>query len=323
MKRKVLLSLVVLMPVLLLAQTTKLAPELKQAPSGQMVSVIVQYKAPLSPAQMKSVAMREASASTQLAVINGVQAVVPANSLALLSADPNVAYVSPDRRVHGQLNNAAPAVMANYAWGLGLDGTRVGVAVIDSGIHQTDDLGQPSGGSRIRASFDYSGDGLDDGYGHGTHVAGIIGGNGIDSTCSACNVAIKGIAPHVDLISLRVLNNQGDGTESAVIQAIQAAIQWKSTYNIRVLNLSVGHPVYESYKQDPLCQAVEQAWKAGIVVVVSAGNDGRDNTFGTNGYGMIESPGNDPYVITVGAMNSKATPDRADDVMTSYSAKGR
>ena len=84
----------------------------------------------------------------------------------------------------------------------------------------------------------------------------------------------------------------------------------------------MGRPVFESYTQDPLCQAVEQAWKAGIVVVVSAGNDGRDNSAGTYGYWTIESPGNDPYVITVGAMNSKGTPDRSDDGMTSYSAKG-
>ena len=183
-------------------------------------------------------------------------------------------------------------------------------------------FGVASGSSRLLASFDYTGEGSDDLYGHGTHVAGIIGGNGTDSRCAACNVTIQGIAPNVNLISFKVLNRRGEGTESAVIQAIQAAIQLKATYNIRVMNLSLGHPVFESYKQDPLCQAVEQAWKAGIVVVVSAGNGGRDDTFGTAGYGMIESPGNDPYVITVGATNSKATPDRGDDVMTSYSAKG-
>ena len=80
------------------------------------------------------------------------------------------------------------------------------------------------------------------------------------------------------------------GTDSQVIAAIQMAIQLKSTYNIRVINLSLGRPVYESYKLDPLCQAVEQAWKAGIVVVVAAGNDGRDNSVGTNGYGTITAP---------------------------------
>src|SRR5208337_1334038 len=163
-----------------------------------------------------------------------------------------------------------------------------------------------------------------DNQSHGTLVANIIGGNGggnsAASACPSCSAAVSGIAPNATLVDLRVLDNSGSGVDSAVIAAIQAAVQLKDTYNIRVLNLSLGRPVYESYAQYPLCQAVEQAWRAGIVVVVSAGNDGRDNTFGSYGYGMIEAPANDPYVITVGAMNAKGTPDRSDDVMTSYSA---
>jgi serine protease AprX len=107
-----------------------------------------------------------------------------------------------------------------------------------------------------------------------------------------------------------------------VIAAINQAIALKDTYNIRVLNISLGRPVFESYTTDPLCQAVEAAWQAGIVVVVAAGNDGRDNSFGSGGYGTINSPANDPYVITVGAMKSEGTPDRSDDLVASYSAKG-
>ena len=86
--------------------------------------------------------------------------------------------------------------------------------------------------------------------------------------------------------------------------------------------VSLGRPVYESYTVDPLCQAVEQAWKAGIVVVVAAGNQGRDNSQGTSGYATIQAPGNDPYVITVGAMKTMGTPSRADDLIASYSSKG-
>src|SRR5438874_8671621 len=112
------------------------------------------------------------------------------------------------------------------------------------------------------------------------------------------------------------------GLESDVISAIQQAISLKNTYNIRVINLSLGHPVYESYTLDPLCQAVEAAWKAGIVVVTAAGNEGRNNDAGTQGYGTIAAPGNDPFVITVGAMNSQHTATRSDDIMTSYSSKG-
>ena len=132
---------------------------------------------------------------------------------------------------------------------------------------------------------------------------GILAGNGASSTGSAYTRSFVGMATKANLINLRVLDANGIGSDSQVINAINQAISLKSKYNIRVINLSLGRPVKESYKTDPLCQAVEAAWKAGIVVVVAAGNDGRNNSIGTNGYATIMSPANDPYVITVGAMN--------------------
>src|SRR5262249_31711273 len=122
--------------------------------------------------------------------------------------------------------------------------------------------------------------------------------------------------------NLRVLDQNGQGTDSGVIAAIQQAIYLQSKYKIRVINLSLGRRVYESYKLDPLCQAVEAAWKKGLVVVVAAGNYGRDNSMGTSGYATITSPGNDPYVITVGAMKTENSPDRSNSLITSYSSKG-
>ena len=107
-----------------------------------------------------------------------------------------------------------------------------------------------------------------------------------------------------------------------MISAIQQAITLKSKYNIRIINLSLGRPVYESYTLDPLCKAVESAWQAGIIVVVASGNEGRNNTYGTNGYGTVMAPGNDPFVITVGAMKDMSTTSRADDLIASYSSKG-
>src|SRR5205814_685202 len=104
--------------------------------------------------------------------------------------------------------------------------------------------------------------------------------------------------------------------------AIQTAISLKSTYNIRVINLSLGRQVYESYTVDPLCQAVEAAWNAGIVVLAAAGHQGRNGSAGTAGYGTIAAPGNDPYVITVGVMKTANTPTRIDDTIASYSSKG-
>ena len=134
---------------------------------------------------------------------------------------------------------------------------------------------------------------------------------------------MAGIAPGVNIVSLKVLDDQGQGSESSVIRGIYTAIALKNEFNIRVINLSLGHPVLESYKLDPLCQAVERAWKAGILVVVAAGNEGRNNLANTHGYGMIMSPANDPYVLTVGAMKDMSNNgDRIDDRIASYSSKG-
>jgi serine protease AprX len=112
------------------------------------------------------------------------------------------------------------------------------------------------------------------------------------------------------------------GTDSSIISAIDRAISLQQQYNIRVINLSVGRPVYESFSVDPLCQAMERAWASGIVVVVAAGNFGRNDFIGNKGYGTITSPGNDPTVITVGAMKTEGTMSTSDDQMASYSSKG-
>ncbi|HEY1240027.1 MAG TPA: S8 family peptidase [Bryobacteraceae bacterium] len=250
--------------------------------------------------------------------INAFHLKVPAWAIPFISQMPSVKYVSPVRPVSKMLDVTDATVAANIAWNYGWTGTGVGVAVIDSGITKTSDFG-----SRIVYSESFVDDtDPGDDYGHGTHVAGIIGANGANSTGSSYTRTFKGIAPNVNLINLRVLDANGSGDESDVIAAIQRAIQLKNSYNIRVINLSLGRPVYESYTLDPLCQAVEAAWKAGIVVVSAAGNSGRDNTYGNNGYGTILAPGNDPYVITVGAMNTKGTTSRWDDIVASYSSKG-
>src|SRR5208283_3216423 len=252
---------------------------------------------------------------------------MPASMVEDLANDPEVVYISPDRKLRGAGSGApgnaidyhTDAINAPAAWVQGLDGTGVGVAVIDSGFGVNADLNA----NNVVYSQDFTGLGSTvDQFGHGTHVAGIIAGDGYSSSLSNDFYTFNGIAPNASLVNLRVLDANGAGTDSDAIAAIQTAIQLSSTYNIRIINLSVGRPVYESYTQDPLCQAVEQAWQAGIAVVVAAGNYGRDNAAGTNGYGTITSPGNDPYAITVGAMNTEGTADRTDDVPASYSSKG-
>src|SRR5262249_19493992 len=257
--------------------------------------------------------------------IKGAAYRIPADTLVWLEKHPDVAYVSPDRPNKASFDDAPPAVLGDLArQHYAVDGTGIGVAIIDSGVYNHDDLQRPgSNQSRIvySQSFVPGDPSANDAYGHGTHVAGIIAGNGQDSQDGYPEQYV-GMAPNANIINLRVLDGNGAGTDSQVIAAIQRAIELKNTYNIRVINLSLGPKVFESYTIAPLCQAVEAAWQAGIVVVVAAGNSGRDNSLGTNGYGTIQAPGNDPNVITVGATKTNGTPTRIDDTIASYSSKG-
>src|SRR5215472_9504710 len=310
-----------------------LAPDLAGFPvnSDGTVDVIIQFNSTLQARQFEMKTSQGGLLKHKFEQINGAAYRIPVKVLAFLENHPDIAYVTPDRQntssfdLSSSQSDAAAisAVTADVARvQYGLNGTGIGVAVIDSGVYNHDDL-QGASGSRVVYSESFvAGDAItSDGYGHGTHVAGIIGGAGQDSQ-SGYSHEYRGIAPNVNIINLRVLNGTGAGTDSQVIAAIQRAIQLKNTYNIRVMNLSLGRPVFESYTLDPLCQAVEAAWKAGIVVVVAAGNSGRDNSHGTQGYATIQAPGNDPNVITVGATKDQNTATRLDDTVASYSSKG-
>lgn len=299
------------------AAHSRLARELEGAAGEMPVNVIVQYAHEPDDRDHAAVARLGGSLKWALHSIHAESMTIPAGAIASLANGDNVVYVSPDRPVHALLDLTAAAVNAAAEKAYDLDGTGIGVAVIDSGISAHPDLGK-----RVVYSTSVLGGSTSDGFGHGTHVAGIVGGSGKDSTGPFYTRTFRGIAPNVNLVNIRVLDNTGAGTDSSVIAGIEEAIQLKTRYNIRVINLSMGRPVYESYTVDPLCQAVEAAWQAGIVVVVAAGNDGRDDSMGTNGYGTITAPGNDPYVITVGAMKTNGTPGRGDDTIASYSSKG-
>ena len=312
---------------------TKLSPELQHAKSGKPVDVIVQFTSDPTEHHIGKVTSKGAALKHKLSVVHGAAFTsVSSNALSQLAQDPEVAYISLDRPVHGTSNYdyTPETVNAPWAWQQeSLDGTGIGVAVIDSGVYAVGDLywynpTNGSYGSRVvySQSFVPGTPDSSDYFGHGTHVAGIIASAGWFSSGSHFSHTFKGIAPNANIINLRALDQNGAGTDSTVIAAIDAAIKLKSKYNIRVINLSLGRQVYESYTIDPLCQAVESAWKAGIVVVVAAGNQGRNNSAGTNGYGTIAAPGNDPYVITVGAMKTANTPDRGGDMVASYSSKG-
>src|SRR5260370_4797350 len=278
---------------------SKLASDLPPATSNTPVDVIIQFKTQPNKDELKLMGPYGKAKKTYNS-INAIFVTVSPSVFAALAADPNVRYISPNRKHKGFLDITTASVNAGFAWQSGWDGSGVGVAVIDSGIALKHDVTGPDGAtSRVVYSESFiTGADASDAYGHGTHVSGIVGSAGRDSSGSGFTRTFKGVAPNVNLINLRVLDQNGSGLESGVLAGIQRAIDLQSTYNIRVINLSLGRPVFESYTLDPLCQALEAAWKAGIVVVTAAGNFVRGDSMGTESYGNISSPGNDTYVIT-------------------------
>ena len=309
---------ILLLSCSLWAGSPKIHPELAALPAGDSVRVIVQYRNGADESKHGRIRALGGIVHNDLGLIRGHAVSLRSAELEALAGDPDVEAIVPDRDVFASLDTAAAAVNASAAWNANQIGSGIGVAVIDSGVSAHNDLN-----GRIVYSQDFTGEGQNaDLYGHGTHVAGIVAGNGSMSTGGNNFKTFKGMAPGVNIINLRALNSSGAGTDSSVIAAIQKAISLQFQYNIRVINLSLGRPVSGSYRNDPLCQAVEAAWKAGIVVVVAAGNYGRTTNGGVDGYGTITAPGNDPYVITVGAMKTMGTPGRGDDQIATYSSKG-
>src|SRR5690349_21156835 len=311
------------------SHSPKASPDLQNllgtSPSTTMVDVIVQYKVKVQKHHLQKALSKGGHSKAHLGVVQAEAFTLPLGEVADLLNDSDVKYVTLDHHVK---MTAGPdytltTVNADVAQAYGFDGTGVGIAVVDSGIYPHDDLNL-FGAQNQRVVYSESfvpGDtSTADAYGHGTHVAGIAAGDGYDSQTSY-KFHYVGVAPNANIINLRVLDANGSGVDSSVIAAIQRAIELKDQYNVRVLNLSLGRGIWESYTLDPLCQAVEQAWKAGIVVVVAAGNAGRDNSMGTNGYATITVPGNDPFVLTVGAIIANDG-IRANDVIASYSSKG-
>jgi serine protease AprX len=248
--------------------------------------------------------------------------VIEANSAEIeaLQQDSEIDHLSGDLPIRAAMSVTNVATGANQIWagvsGLpGVTGKGVSVAVIDSGIKTHAALS-----NKVVANIAVAAGGATDTYGHGTHIAGIIAGNG-KAAANVTALYTGGVAPGALLINVRVLGADGSGLTSDVIAGIDWAINNRGKYNIRVINLSLGHPVMESSATDPLCEAVARAVQAGIVVVASAGNVGKTST-GEPVLGGISSPGNSPYAITVGALNTRATTVRTDDVVTTYSSRG-
>src|SRR5580692_3542694 len=254
---------------------------------------------------------------TKFHIINGVEASIPAVLEPLLAALPGIT-VTPDVSVsvqstvestgpHTPSDEFLQQTGATQLFANGDTGQGVTVAVLDTGI---DDL--PDFAGRLIGGVDLTGGNspFQDGYGHGTFVAGLIAGDGASS-----GGQYSGEAPGASLVSIKVAGADGTTNLGTLITALQWAADHHGAYGIKVLNMSLGFQPTESTVLNPLDQAVEAVWNSGITVVASAGNAGPFN-------GTILSPGDDPLVITAGALDDMAGTSVSADEMTNFSSAG-
>ena len=261
-------------------------------------------------------AARDAGASdvSALATIDLVTAKLSPSVLHALRADVRINFIAADAEVteagrdpHYENDNvkASPAnqvLQAEKAW-TEATGGGVTVALMDTGVAAHPDLA-----GSVVARVDFVNDGarsLDPG-GHGTFMAGLIAAHGHD---------FSGVAPDAKIVSLRVLDANGKGHLHAVLGAFDWLLRNRVTYNIGVLNLSLGAPQKASYNRELMAGVVESAWLAGVTVVAAAGNDGP-------GAGSIAIPGADPFVITVGSLADQGTVTFQDDRESIFSGRG-
>ncbi|HEV7863608.1 MAG TPA: S8 family peptidase [Acidimicrobiia bacterium] len=304
--------------VALLLAAVSAGPAIAAAPSqpaGPSRSVIVQGTS--EAAARAAVAAHQGTVTGDLWIVNGVAADVPEGEVASLEAEPGVTHVSSDVAVHVQDADPSPlhaataayskVVGADQLWAEGVDGDGITVAVVDTGIAKVADLA-----GRVIGGVDFSGGGdpYKDEFGHGTFVAGLIAGDGTSSFGQ-----YKGVAPKAKLVSIKIAGADGSSDVSHVLAAMQWAVSYRGTYGIKVLNLSLGTDSTQTYHLSPLNSAVERAWDSGIVVTVSASNNGP-------GAGTITKPGDDPLVVTVGAIDDVGTVGRTDDVLAGFSGQG-
>ncbi len=246
----------------------------------------------------------------RLPIIDSV-VVEAGNSVLLEPSIHNNKEVEMDSIIQAQMKRASSIIQLDSAHDRGIYGEGVGVAILDTGIYPHPDF--TSGKNRIVAFYDViNGRKIPyDDNGHGTHVAGIIAGNGSESKGE-----YVGVAPKCNIISVKVLNHKGNGNVSDVLEGLQWVVDNKKRYNIRVVNISVGTAATDGMDEDSaLVRGVNAVWDAGIIVVVAAGNNGPKPK-------TISTPGISRKVITVGASDDDIPVELAGTRAKDYSGRG-
>jgi serine protease AprX len=307
------------------------ARDLSSTSVSSRIAVIVQSSGGAAGAA-RAVTSVGGKVTRRLPIVEGVSASISRTALSALQSAPGVVAVSPDERVGFDGTAAKPAVPTPYIpdivnatnlWKRGYKGQGVAIALLDTGVYAAHPDLQGPGGSRVVHCEDFSherGTVADcaDTFGHGTFMAGLMAGNGASSKGK-----YSGTAPAAKIVSVKVAGFDGSTDISHILAGIQWIVSHKNSYGpsapeepIRVLNLSLGSDSGQDYRLSPLNFAVEQAWDAGIVTVVSAGNSGNLGR-------TIHKPADDPYVVTVGASNDEGTRAISDDRIPVFSSRGR
>ncbi|PWW24990.1 serine protease AprX [Geodermatophilus normandii] len=260
----------------------------------------------------RSTSRMVATVAAATAVLGGMVAGAGPAGADPLGYDPNA---------KGALAHIAQAVGAHDSYRAGYTGRGVGVALIDTGVTRVPGLDSGNVVDGVDLSFDSQDPELAhrDAYGHGTHLASIIAGRDVPGSPASYTDPSRftGIAPDSTLVNVKVGASDGAVDVTQVIAAIDWVVEHRNDngMNIRVINLSYGTDSTQDSRVDPLAFAVEQAWKAGIVVVVAGGNDGSTNY-------NLANPARDPYVLAVGAADTQGTVSAVDDTVPAWATRG-
>ncbi|RLL40600.1 serine protease [Oceanobacillus piezotolerans] len=247
----------------------------------------------------------------KIPIVNGVKGHLTPGMLKEIKDHEAVDRIFYDRKVTAFLDVSCEQIGARKVHQtLDVTGKGVTIAVIDTGVHPHEDFTATS--NRIVAFHDFINGRTEpyDDNGHGTHCAGDAAGSGHLS-----DGQYMGTAPDASIIGLKVLDENGSGRLSTIIESIEWCLNHKAEYNIGIISLSLGAPAVESFRDDPLSVAVQEAWHQGIVVCAAAGNSGPSPS-------TISTPAINPFIITVGSTDDKNTLDRTDDAIADYSSRG-
>ncbi len=289
----------------------KLCPTIKgqlYSSNNNIIPIIITYK---SDKKMKEGKISSLSNKMHcnLPIVNGCACEMSINSILELTTDPDVEFISYDAKVFAVMDVARKSIGADLVLNTGYTGKNVTVAIIDTGISPHADLIYPN--NRIVGFKDFVNNetrAYDD-NGHGTHCAGILAGNGY-----ASKGKYKGIAPDANILSVKVLDESGNGNTSDILSTVQWIIDNKEVYKTRIINFSLGAIAQSRERRDPLVKAANHAIDNNLIVIAAVGNSGPlRNT--------ILSPATSRHVISVGALDDRRS-SGLDDAIAEFSSRG-